>query len=221
MPTYLIEHLEPRLWKWCMIEYKHISKIVGKNNLWFTNIKRKSRASEELKKYGKVINESVTELGLNGNNSDNNKYNLTNACILDPEASETLTCRNSKQCDYFIFGGILGDDPPKKRTKPELTDRINSNKDNNKNHNENKNNNKFVVKIFNIGKKQLSTDNAVFVVKQIVDGKELKDIEFVEDIELETGKNESVVLPYRYPVVDGKPNISKELVNYLIKKKGF
>ena len=37
---YVIEHLEPRIYRWCVIEYKHISKIVGKENLWFTNGKR-------------------------------------------------------------------------------------------------------------------------------------------------------------------------------------
>src|SRR3989344_4588506 len=38
---YIIEHLEQKLWPWCVIEYKHISKIAGKNNLWFTNIKKR------------------------------------------------------------------------------------------------------------------------------------------------------------------------------------
>jgi len=41
--VYIIEHLEPKLFPWCMIEYKHISKTVGKSNLWFTNIKQKGK----------------------------------------------------------------------------------------------------------------------------------------------------------------------------------
>ncbi len=37
---FIIEHLEPELYPWCLIEYKHISKIVGKNNLIYTNINK-------------------------------------------------------------------------------------------------------------------------------------------------------------------------------------
>ena len=43
---YVIEHLEPKLWEWCEIEYESISKIVGKENLWFTNIKNEKRIAQ-------------------------------------------------------------------------------------------------------------------------------------------------------------------------------
>jgi len=188
---YVIEHLEPSLFKWCMIEYKHISKIVGKGNLWFTNIKRKSKASNELKKYGEVIMQSVREM------------KLKDSCVLDPEAKETLTPQNSKKCRYFIFGGILGDYPPRKRTKKELT--------------------KFIenAKSYDIGKKQFSTDNAVFVTHEIASGTRLQDMEFQNKLEIKTGKYESMILPYLYPLVNGKPNISPELVKLIERKKGF
>src|SRR3989338_5749437 len=106
MPTYIIEHLEPRLWKWCRIEYKHISQLVGKQNLWFTNI---TKGSPELQKYGKVITKSVVQLL------------LSKVCVLDPDAEKTLTPQDARRFDYLIFGGILGNDPPQKRTAPELT----------------------------------------------------------------------------------------------------
>ena len=44
----IIEHLEPELYDWCLIEYEHISKIAGKGNLIFTNIKNK-KETEKLK----------------------------------------------------------------------------------------------------------------------------------------------------------------------------
>jgi ribosome biogenesis SPOUT family RNA methylase Rps3 len=188
MVVYIIEHLEPRIWRWCIIEYKHISRIVGKNNLWFTNMKR---GSKELEKYGKVIKEKVSEL------------NLKKVAVLDPEASELLTPINSKKSDYFIFGGILGDHPPKKRTKKELTDYV-----------------KGAV-AYNIGKKQMSTDNAVYTVKKIVDGTKFEEIRFKDKIEVKLGKYASNVFPYRYAMIDGKPLISKELVSYLKRRKGF
>lgn len=203
MVVYVIEHLESRLWKWCLIEYKHISQIVGKENLWITNLKRKSKASQELERYAKVFSESIIELTQKLNLSNN----PSNFCILDPEGKETLASSEAKQFSHFIFGGILGDDPPQKRTEPELTNKLlklNTH-----------------TSIRNLGKKQMSTDNAVYVVKQIVAGKSLGQLQFQDTIEIETGKGESVLLPYHYCLVDGKPLISAELVEYLKKKRGF
>jgi len=189
MNKYIIEHLEPKLWKWCMIEYKHISEIIGKNNLWFTNIKRESKESKELKKYGKVIKQSVSEL------------NLKNACVLDPESSQALSPKEAANFDYFIFGGILGDYPPKKRTAIELTSKIKN------------------AQVRNIGKEQMSTDNAVFVVKEIANGKSLSDLKFQDTIEIKINDVESTSLPYRYTLVNGKPFVSPELITFLKRKK--
>jgi len=191
MVTYIIEHLEPKVFKWCFIEYKNISKIVGKDNLWFTNIKQKSKEARELRKYGKVFKESVSKL------------NLKNACVLDPETNKTLTPGETKRFDYFIFGGILGDYPPRKRTTSELTSKLSG------------------AEVRNIGKNQFSTDNAVLVTKEIVKGKSLEDLKFVNKRIVKINDIESIELPYSYPIVNGKPQISKELVNYLKKKKSF
>ena len=187
MMIYIIEHLEPKLWTWCIIEYKNISKIVGKRNLWFTNIKGEGK---ELEKYGHVFRKSVSEM------------KLKNACILDPEAAKQLEPKEAKKFKYFIFGGILGDFPAKKRTKKELT---------------------FKVKgeARNIGKKQFSTDNAVYVVKEIVKGRELGKMKFKNKFELKLGRYHSVILPFYYPVVNGNPLMSGELVEYLKRKRGF
>ncbi len=182
---FIIEHLEQKLWPWCLVEYKHISKIVGKSNVWFTNIKKSD--IKKLKNYGKVLTESVKEMALDG------------ACVLDPAASKLLTPKDSKQFNYFIFGGILGDNPPKQRTTPELTQFMKG------------------VEVRNIGHEQFSTDNAVYVVKQITEGKNLHEIPYIDSPEITINKIESVILPFRYPLVNGKANISKGIVNYLKK----
>ncbi len=187
-PIFIIEHLEPRVWRWCEIEYASISKIVGNKNIWFTNLKR---GSKPLETYGKVIKQSVREL------------DLKRVCVLDPEAQQTLTSEDKNKFDYFVFGGILGDYPPKKRTKKELT--------------------KFLpnASVRNIGKKQFSTDNAVYVTHEILNGKKLEDIPFQNKITIQLNKIESIDLPYFYPIVDGKPRMSPKLLTYLKKKKGF
>ena len=58
---FIIEHLEPKLYEWCLIEYEHISKLVDKDNLIFTNIK-KQKDVKKLQKYGAVYEKSVSEL---------------------------------------------------------------------------------------------------------------------------------------------------------------
>lgn len=186
---YIIEHLEPELGKWCMIEYARISSIVGKNNLWFTNIKK---TNKQLSKLGKVFQESVS------------KMKLENAAVLDPEAKKQLTPDNAKHFNYFIIGGILGDYPPKKRTKAELTQFIPQ------------------AEPVNIGKKQFSTDNAVYVTHKIASGLELKKIKTKYKIEVKIDKIASVLLPYIYPLdSNNQPLMSPELIKYLKNKKGL
>ena len=188
-PVYVIEHLEPELFEWCLIEYEHISKIVGKNQLWFTNIKNKTDV-KKLEKFGKVFSESVK------------KMKLDNACILDPEAKKTLL--PSENYSYYIFGGILGDYPPKKRTEIELT--------------------RYMKGVFvrDIGKEQMSTDNAVYTVKQIAENrKKFEELKFVDENNVEINEFETVELPYRYNLVNGKPFMSPKIASYLKRKKGF
>ena len=186
--TIIIEHLEPKVWPWCLIEYKSISKLIPKKNLWFTNIPQKTSF---LEKISKVTKQSIIHM------------NLENVCILDPEAPKTLTPKEVKDFKYFIIGGILGDYPPRKRTKVELTNKLKN------------------VEVRNLGKKQFSTDNAVYVLKEIINCKKLKDIKFKNKLIIKINGIESVELPYYYPLVNEKPRISEDLLEYLKRKKDF
>ena len=183
---FIIEHLEPELYDWCLIEYENISKIVGKENLWFTNIEDSDE--KKLIKLGKVFKESVRSMDLN------------NSCILDPESNVLLSTENSSPIQYFIFGGILGDYPPRKRTELELSNFMKK------------------IKTFNIGKEQMSTDNAVYTVKKIIVGTNFSDLKFQDKIEIKINKKLSTELPYRYNIVNEKPLISEKLIK-LIKKR--
>ncbi len=191
MSIFIIEHLEPKLSKWCFIEYERISGIVGKSNLWFTNIKNKSE-QKKLSKFGMVFSKSVKEL------------KLSNVCVLDPQTDKILK-PSDKKFKYFVFGGILGDYPPAKRTKKELT--------------------QFLPKssVRNIGKKQFSTDNAVWVVNEIINNnKNFNELKFRNNFELKINDVESIILPYIYPIdKNGKQMMSEKIVEYLKKKKGF
>lgn len=182
---YVIEHFG-KAFKWHLIEYAHISKLVGKNNLIFTNIKGKT---DRLKRLGEVHKESIAEL------------NWDNVCILDPAAEKTLTPDDCKKFQYLVFGGILGDYPPRERTKELISARMPN------------------VEKRNMGKVQFPTDNAVYVTKKIVEGKRLEQLPFESDIEIEIGNKLSLLLPFKYILVNGKPLISGELIKFLKKRK--
>ncbi len=173
-----------RVYNWHLIEYEHISNIVGKENLVFTNT-----SDKRLEKFGKVFSESIANLG------------WKNICILDPAAEKTLSPEDCKNFEYLVFGGILGDYPPRERTKELLSSRLPG------------------AEKRNIGKEQFPTDNAVCVAREIASGKRLEQLPFTSDIEIEIGKKLSVQLPFKYLLVNGKPLISEKLIEFLKKRK--
>jgi ribosome biogenesis SPOUT family RNA methylase Rps3 len=182
---FIIEHMEPEMYEWCVIEYKHISEIVGKENLIFTNVKK---GADLIKGFGKIYSESVKEL------------KLAKICLLDPSADKVLSSSDKSKFDYFLFGGILGDFPRRRRTG-KLKD-ITSDKR-------------------NLTDKQMSTDTAVLVAKRVLDGEKITDIPFKDGIEIEMGPNESVEFPFRYVLENGKPILPDGLIDYLKRREEF
>lgn len=185
MALYLIEHLEPRVYPWCKLEYAHISSVVGADNLVIFNTK-----SQELKKIAHTEPKSIHKTHIA----------YVDPCVLDPEAPETLTPELASKHQCFIFGGILGDYPPRKRTQEEV---------------------KLPYPRYNLGKEQMSTDTAVIVTHKIINGTPLSQMKFQEGVDVEINDSESIHLPYKYLLVEGKPLLPKGLVEMLKKKKGF
>lgn len=190
---FVIEHLEKELYDWCLIEYEHISGIVGKKNLVFTNIKNK-KEQNKLKRCGSVYSKNVSGL------------KLRNICVLSQYSKKTLASEDKNKFRYFVFGGILGDSPEKMRTQ-QLTNKLKQSKT------------RFETR--SLGSKQMPTDVAVYVTKKILDGETLSRFKFVDELEIEINKNESVTLPFRYAVDNNKLTVSEKLVEYLRARKGF
>ena len=190
---FIIEHLEPELYEWCLIEYEHISEIAGKNNLIFTNIKNKED-SKKLRKLGSVFGKSISELS------------FENVCVLSQYSQNALKTNDKNKFKYFVFGGILGDNPARKRTNSIIKQLKN---------------NKVNFETRSLGDKQMPTDAAVFAAKNILDGKKLSDFKFADKLEIEINENESINLDFRYVVDGNKAVISGKLVDYLRKRKEF
>ena len=180
---FIIEHMEPELFDWCSLEYEHISSFIGKENLIFTNVPEAE--TETFQQWGEVHHEPF------------HKLTFDNICLLDPLAKEQLTPQDCKKMDYVLFGGILGDFPPRKRTG-KLSEHF-----------------KGISR--NLGTEQMATDNAVRCVQLISQGKTWDSLHFQEGADIDIQEGEQVHLPFRYLVEQGKPFLSPKLIQYIIK----
>jgi len=101
-------------------------------------------------------------------------------CFLDLRADRLLSPDDRDRFDCYVFGGILGSDPPTDRGA-----RIRA----------------MGFETRHLGEKQMTTDTAVLVVRLVVESaKPIASIEFIDDPDAETGEStkEVVSLPFRY-----------------------
>lgn len=187
-PTIIIEHLEEEFSIWLFLEYRHSSLIYGKEYLWYTNLP--SKYHKIMKKYGKTFEKSVIDLIREG------FIDKSKVIILDPAAKEELTYIDLVENNYVIVGGILGDHPPRQRTKILLSSRLGD------------------VKKRNIGNGQYSIDGAVYYVNFLWSNKSIEKMKYIDGITIETQYG-YIRLPFRYPIVDNKPLTAPGLIEYL------
>lgn len=185
---FVIEHLEPEISKWLYLEYKHASKIVGRERLVFTNVKRENASI--LSNLGIVKSESFIEI-----------FDQKKVVILDPKAKEKLEPGDLENKGAIIIGGILGDHPPRGRTKKLITLRAPE------------------AAARNLGRGQFSIDGAVYMAKMVCEGFRLEDIPVIRRLRIRINERAEVHLPYMYPLKDGKPVISEELLRYLVSEE--
>ncbi|MEM0253089.1 MAG: SAM-dependent methyltransferase [Candidatus Bathyarchaeia archaeon] len=182
---FIIEHLEPEVSKWLLFEYMHASEIVGKEKLWFTNVKR-IEDFQKLKTLGRVCLERAFEL-----------FPPSKVIVLDPKANLSLKPNDFEGKEAVIIGGILGDHPPKGRTSKLLTATLPG----------------AIVR--NIGKVQFSIDGAIYVAKLVSEGTPLEAISVKRGLRIKFDNKGEIYLPYAYPIKNGKPLINPKLIEYL------
>lgn len=193
--TYVIEHMEedettPKsLPPWVELEYAHMIMLAGINGrVEFTHLSHNSSSSlnaqlalinEPAASY-RVHTQSVMEL------LEQDNVPITRVCLLDPKAQIALSPEDGKIFDHFLFGGILGDDPPRDRTS-ELR--------------------QLGFPSRHLGPMQMTTDTALGVTKRVVDDKvQLNAIPYVDSPTITFNAKESVEMPFRY-IVNGKEPI--------------
>ncbi|KAK0635868.1 SAM-dependent RNA methyltransferase [Bombardia bombarda] len=192
--TYIVEHLDDELGPWSELEYLAIAKESHENGSQFclSSLSSAFKVPEALKAVPSFTAESrsVEELYAGEKKA--------RVCLLDPAAAKDLSPEDGETFDVFLFGGILGDDPPRDRTK------------------------ELRVKGFEgrrLGPMQMTTDTAVRVTRMVAEGKiPLLEVPHVDFPELRFNEHEATQMPFRYVTdKDGKPIMPQGMVD-LIKK---
>lgn len=183
MVKFIIEHLEPRISDWLLLEYRHCRKY---GSLTFTNVKS-AADRKRLAQLGEVYVRGARELP---------KKKLI---VLDPSAKKTLTRADFKSRPTLVIGGIIGDDPPRKRTRAWLTSKLRGGP------------------ARNLGRDQLSIDGAACVAAAVAHGKKF---EIVKNPEIKISPTHSVVLHYAVPKIRGKLVIPPGIKSHLL-RRGF
>jgi len=199
MKTFIVEHLDEELGPWSELEYVTVAKESHENMAKFclSSVSPKLELPATLRAVtGFTAEERSVEVLFADSKS--------RVCLLDPAADKELAPEDGDKFDVFLFGGILGDDPPRDRTS-ELR--------------------KKGFEGRRLGPKQMTTDTAVRVTRLVVQNKiPLDEIPYVDYPELRINKNESTEMPFRYVKGDdGQPIMPKgmlELINS-DSEKGF
>jgi ribosome biogenesis SPOUT family RNA methylase Rps3 len=108
-PLLIIEHCEPKLSEWLLLEYRHVAKL-WKGNLVFTRV-ADNKTAHVLQKLGSVKKEKAKSLFAN-----------KKCIVLDPQAKKPLTSKDCSNSDTIIIGWLLGYERPHGRTKKLISD---------------------------------------------------------------------------------------------------
>ncbi|KAL1408490.1 hypothetical protein Q8F55_005302 [Vanrija albida] len=190
---YIIEHMEQddeatrALPEWVRLEYAHMLVAVGDaSEVDFTSLSTSS--IPPLREYLDT-KPSSSKAGLHTAPvldmlaAREPPIPQSRVCLLDPRATEVISPADADKFDVFLYGGILGDDPPRDRTG-ELR--------------------RLGFEGRHLGPVQMTTDTAVKVTKIVVeDGVPLDEIKFVDFPTITFNKHESIEMPFRY-VTDAK-----------------
>lgn len=203
---YIIEHMEDGFSEWVTLEYAQIIRDVGASKLILVSVS-KDIGQKDIPKVLVEMGLQWTHKGLESVVEEFPDLKLPplrpgNVCLLDPRAKEDLSVGDKKEFEYLLFGGILGDHPPRDRTSELL-----------KLH-------PGLLVGKRLGDKQMTTDTAIRVTQMIMrDSVPLNEIPFVDYPEFRFNKHEATEMPFRY-VLDEKNNkpILPEGMLDLIKK---
>jgi len=173
---------------WVELEYAHMRMLAGPDaHVQFTSL---SKSSSDFLNSAFALASKDVDLSRVSCHRDNimdlmkqSSIPLEKVCLLDPKAKTELSPEDGDgRFEWFLFGGILGDDPPRDRTS-ELRVRG------------------FPTR--HLGPVQMTTDTALGVTKLVVhDHIPLHEIPYIDHPTITFNAKESVEMPFRY-IADG------------------
>lgn len=107
--TFIVEHLDPELEAWQALEYKSIYQECKDSGASFilSGVANAAAVQRQLE----LPSHSVQQQGIE------DLYSTPEArrkvCLLDPKGERDISPEDGGLFDVFLFGGILGDDPPR------------------------------------------------------------------------------------------------------------
>ncbi|KAH8425696.1 SAM-dependent methyltransferase [Aspergillus melleus] len=191
--TIVVEHLDPELGAWSALEYGCIAREAHASGSRFllSSVPTSLQMPQDLAATQglEVEHRSIEEVFAD---------RKSKVCLLDPAAQVELSPADGDDFEVFLFGGILGDDPPRDRTS-ELRKKGYAGR--------------------RLGPKQMTTDTAVRVTRMVVHEKvPLEQIQYLDYPEILINEHERTEMPFRYVKgEDGQPIMPRGMVD-LIKK---
>lgn len=169
--------------EWVELEYSQMISLAGKDSqVYFTHLSKTSVNS-----LGKIFEDTTSADQATGKGYTAGILELANLqgvpldkiCLLDPKAKEALSPDDGDgRFSWFLFGGILGDDPPRDRTSELRAHGFPSR---------------------HLGPIQMTTDTALGVTKLVVSDKvPLDQIPYTDFPTIVFNAQESVEMPFRY-----------------------
>jgi ribosome biogenesis SPOUT family RNA methylase Rps3 len=216
--TFIVEHLDEELGPWSELEYIAIAKETKETEGQFilSSLPSTFPTPDALKQNSAFTAEhrGVEELYA---------ADKSRVCLLDPAAAKDLSPKDGQTFEAFLFGGILGDDPPRDRTSELRRKGFEGRR---------------------LGPKQMTTDTAVRVTRLVVQDKStltptgllitpprkatvltasigvvpLDEVDYLDYPELKFNEHESTQMPFRYVKgADGKPIMPQGMVELIQK----
>lgn len=189
--------MEDELDEWSTLEYLNIAKHVGDDNLILSHMSDSLNQNLPSRIRDAPIQKTQKTV-LELSQGDDKLFDHERILLLDPASPTALSPEDASNYSGLLFGGILGDDPPRDRTK-EL--RVMG----------------FATR--HLGPVQMTTDTAVLVAQNVLEGQTpLDKLVFVDRPEIKLGKKEVVEMPFRYLVNDeGNPKLPDGMLELLRK----
>lgn len=107
--TFIVEHLDPELEEWQALEYKSIYQECHATGAHFilSGLANASSVQKQLDLPSSAVQQQGVE-SIYATAESRQKV-----CLLDPKADKDIGPEDADLFDAFLFGGILGDDPPR------------------------------------------------------------------------------------------------------------